>query len=267
MAMSHRPGDFRDRAVIESMRLLREVAIAQRSAVRDPLLAGVSYCLSAGRNFRKIEPWIVVLDFFCAILGIVFLVATMILIYLIERLSNHVGASNGLLVLSATMVSAALTGMCFFGGPWATNLLAKSHINGRLRDADKPPLDQCEGVTVAEDKPTRANAAPTTDRALLVCHEAPRFVQIEGLSHRYVIWPEDVVLLRSDVSPEGEYVVLAYRIGEVNVSLTLTPEKPGGFLMRYFLHRDSGLHNRLMHTLATPASKTRADELTAGSDP
>lgn len=245
--------DFRDVAVAESRRLLAVIERERGQRFPDPMLAGISCCVPASGDasgVRRRMKW-------TAIVGLVLGFAGLLSGAVIAGLARKNSPDEWVWLTLGCM--GTLTGFAFmFGGIFLSRRLIGSHIAARLAADSQPPMERPIRVEVEESATRDKLKSVPEDAGYLEIHEDARCVLIEGLSHRYLIASEDLVLLVGEGSKhQRERVILAYRIGDVTLEMTLTPQDLTAEFRRQLYGGNSGLHRKLKACL-DPASRTTA---------
>lgn len=190
--MSTTRPDFREQAVFVSEAALRELA-ASNPAAGEPTQAGVSLCVRApgdGQAVRRREKVSVILrlifGFGGVAAGAILAAATSE-----KRGPPPLGLSRGRWLAVAMVCSLGGIGI-MLDSAGAQRRRTRRHISSRLKlDGLKPPV-----VEVEETATYSKMKAVSEDVGLLLTYPETRCVVIEGLTHRYVIYANDVLLVR-----------------------------------------------------------------------
>jgi hypothetical protein len=191
--MSTTRHDFRDQSVHASDLALREVAASNPAAANEPTLAGVSLCVRApgdGQAVRRREKVGVILRLIFGFGGVL-AGAVLASMSSEKRGPPPLGLGKGRW-LAVGMVCSVGGIALMLDTPGSQRRRTRRHISSRLRlDGLKPP------VVEVEDTATYSKMkAVSEDVGLLLMYPESRCVVIEGLTHRYVIYANDVLQVR-----------------------------------------------------------------------
>ncbi len=207
-------GDFRDDAVAASRELLQ----AHRG---DPFTAGVSYCipgegsgaeqLQAVRRQGKLALGIGICGFVVG--GIIAVIAK----------SGGFSKTNEWPVLAIALA-------CTF-----TGFAALITMVYRVRRVVRETVSQRLGAM--PEKPLRVNIEDATtynqmkvvpdDAGIVLLHPETRCLQIEGITHRYLVHAADVADITMASGSESRSVRVVYRIGQTLLGITIVPDAIG----------------------------------------
>lgn len=204
--------------------------------------AGISYCLPVGGDSSRIRAVVWRIDVLGMVLGGCCFV-TSIVAFLAARLLAIAHTQNVMLHFGVMFLAFSLGVVCFARAVWLSSLVGRRHVDKRMREAGLPPLEEPQSVSI---QTTLADAGEKAEeRAFVAIHANPPCVQIEGLSHRYLIWPEDVASLKGDLARDHELILLGYRIGDTTFVLKVRPRSQTAFLNRYLMMQSSGIQERM----------------------
>ena len=190
---------------------LRELAAANPAAADDPTAAGLSLCVRApgdGEAVRRRERVSVI---FRLVVGFAGLLAGAVC----GKVSTAAKDGSPPLGLGEN-AWLAVGGVGSVGGillmlqaPHAQRRRARRHIDRRLRlDGLKPPV-----VEVEETATFSTMKAVSEDVGLLLLYPPQRCVVVEGLTHRYVIYADDVLWARPVHGASNVGLGIQYMVG------------------------------------------------------
>jgi hypothetical protein len=206
-------GDFREDAVAASRELLKN----HRG---DPFAAGVSYCIVAEQG-NGAEQLASVRR--AAKIALVFAVCGFVAGGVIAIIAKSGGFHSDR--QEWTMLGVALT--CTF-----TGFAALFTIVRRVRKVVRECVAQRLGAVPEKALRVNLENASTYDQmkvvpedaGLLLLHPDTRCLQIEGITHRYLIHAADVADITMATGSESRSVRIVYRIGDTLLGITIVPD-------------------------------------------
>jgi hypothetical protein len=209
-------GDFRDDAVAASRELLKN----HRG---DPFAAGVSYCIVAqegngAEQFASVRR--------AGKIALVFGVCGFIAGGVIAVIAKSGGFKTDR--QEWTMLGVALT--CTFTG-FAALFAIVRRVRKVVRECVTERLGAVpeKALRVNIENASTYNQAKVVpdDAGLVLLHPESRCLQIEGVTHRYLIHAADVADITMASGSESRSVRVVYRIGETQLGITIVPDAIG----------------------------------------
>lgn len=206
--------DFRDAAVAESERLLAERAREEGRAFAEPMEAGISYCLRAegeGASALRRFKWKTLGSM---ALGVGGLIGGAVL-------AARAESGEGDAAVLPLAVACSLGGFffLFFGATLQGRVVrrvARDRITTEREGASKPLV-----MSVEDGRSFKKMKAVPEDVGAVILHESSRCMQIEGLTHRYLIYGDDVFEMEVEKTPSSEALVIQYGIGDESLRIAL----------------------------------------------
>ena len=210
--------DFRDAPVAASELAVADAARANPSLASDPLRAGMSLCLRApgdGQSVRRRLKWDVLAR---AVLGLGGLVGGAVLGVMHENHRDVFGFKVSGGVWLAVAVCCSLGGIfMLISAAGAARRKVRRHVAQRIRLDGRPPI-----VELEETRTFSKMKAVTEDLGVVLMYPEQRCVVIEGVTHRYLIYAEDVVEVRPVPGPTTAGLGIHYLAAGEPLDITLT---------------------------------------------
>lgn len=225
MRNSPAAADFRQAAVAASEAILAQQGVTPGGPA-DPVEAGVSYCIPAegdGRAALRTLKWRVIVGLALGMAGLAGGA------FLAVRAEKNPDASTRLLTLG-TVCSASGMLLLFYGATVQRRLVrkvARDRITVPREGASKPLV-----VSIEDGRTYEKMKAVPEDVGAVILHPGSHCVQIEGLTHRYMIYADDVDEMTVKKTPNSQALVLRYRVGKASLHLALFYNGLGAELKR-----------------------------------
>jgi len=219
--MSESKRDFRDEAVTASEASLAQCGWHRQAPAEGDLVeSGLSYCVKAEGDgqgaLRRLRRRMLV----AFLLGFVLLGMAIVAIGVNSR-AEKTGAPHSeavMLVLAGSGVVGFLT--LLFYAVTAHRRVARRLVLNRIlveRGGASEPVFVCieDGQTFQKPK------LLPEDIGAVILHPASRCVQIEGVTHRYMIYAEDVLKMDCVKAPAYQALTIEYTIDPTNLQIAL----------------------------------------------
>ncbi|MCX5662349.1 MAG: hypothetical protein NTW19_21935 [Planctomycetota bacterium] len=221
--MQTRSADFRDAAVAASEQRLATIEAERGREFPDPALAGISYCLPAGGDASSVVKTLRLIIAARLILCVITLPGLLLIVnlYAMSDSKPTLDAQTVWLLALAYVVCSFGLILSSFG---ATRSLIARHIRGRMAAAGLAPLDRALSAELEEPGRIWSFGMMADDRGYIVFHKQERRVQIEGLTHRYMIRAEDVVKVIDSGRSRRDWIRVRYTVANGELTLILRPD-------------------------------------------
>ena len=206
-------GDFRDEAVAASRELLK----GHRG---DPFTAGVSYCIVAeegngAEQFASIRR----AGKIALVFGVCGFVAGGVIAVIAK--SGGFKTDHQQWTMLAVALACTFTGFAsLFAVVRRVRKLVRTCVTQRLGAMPEKPLR----VNIENASTYNQAKVVPDDAGLVLLHPETRCLQIEGVTHRYLIHAADVADITMATGSESRSVRIVYRIGDTLLGITIVPD-------------------------------------------
>jgi hypothetical protein len=242
--------DFRDAAVAASDGILsqwRQDSGASGDAA-DPVESGFSYCVKADADGRS-----VMRQLKRKTLAALILAFGLIIFAIFPSRADSLAKKRGtpynetaLVTLGACGVLGGMTAL-FYGVTVHSRLVrrvARDRISVEREGASRPTI-----ITIEDGQTFEKPKAVPEDIGAVILHPASRCIQIEGVTHRYMIHADDVLEADCRKTPTSRALVIEYAIGATSLRVALFDLRLSSEFKRQTIGGRNKLFDRILAVL------------------
>ena len=244
-------GDFRDTAVAASNAILSRWRQDSGASVdADPVESGLSYCVKADTDGRSVMRRLKRKTLAALILAFGLIISAIFPLRA-DSLAKKRGTpynETALVTLGACSVLGGMAAL-FYGVTVHGRLVrrvARDRISVEREGASRPVVITIEDGLTFE----KAKAVPE-DIGAVILHPASRCVQIEGVTHRYMIYADDVLEAECRKTPTNRALVIEYAIGSSSLRIALFDYRLSSEFKRQLIGGRNRLFDRILAVLET----------------
>lgn len=241
--------DFRDEAVAASEAILmgwRKLEGPPANA--DPVESGYSYCVGTDADGSSILRRLKRKTITALVLGFGLMILAMIPLGADSRAKKQATPRHqaALLGLAAGAVLGGLAAF-FYGATVHRRLVlrvARDRITVEREGASRPVV-----ITVEDGRTFEKAKAVPEDIGAVILHPASRCVQIEGVTHRYMIHADDVLEAECRKMPTSRALVIEYAIGASSLRIAIFDYRLSSESKRQLVGGRNKLFDRILAVL------------------
>jgi hypothetical protein len=209
--------DFREPAVKASEALLDQLQATSPAHPPEALDAGISVCMPAPGDDARVR---VTLKRFALVTSL-FMFGGIVAGGVVAGFASDAQPSTRIVRLAYAAGIAGIGVLAWIGFAVGEPLILKRYLMPRIGGPEAWRALSPFFVRIEEAATYNRFKMMAEDLGILIPIAERRCVQIEGLSHRYLIQATDVIELRRITGTKSDVVVLSYRIGPEILSLAV----------------------------------------------
>lgn len=186
-------------------------SVRQRGGSQDPVINGLSGCLPAPEDSRRVRAHLRRVWTIAIVLGVAGILCGGVLAFRLRLIHSSIHS----IPMPSLMFAGAFTlggFVAIFAGLYAGRRIVRNHLRSRALMGGTVTGERPIPVTVEDPQTFRRLKVSPEDTGLLAIHPDRRCVVIEGLNFRYIIHAADFVGLTRLHTPHSEALCIEYRV-------------------------------------------------------